>query len=94
MQKNNDFRIDNKAPDMGETGAPPGGVPALCRPVRSARSAKKYLARLLVAYQKGEIDATNAKTSVYVLSEYLRAVEVSEFEERLAALENQTKGGK
>jgi hypothetical protein len=93
MQKNSDSHIDNKAPDIGKIGDPPGGIPALCRPVRSARSAKKYLARLLVAYQKGEINATNAKTSVYVLSEYLRAVEVSEFEARLEALENKTKGG-
>jgi hypothetical protein len=66
---------------------------SLCRPVRSARAAKRYLARLLVAYQRGEIDSTNAKTSVYVLSEFLRAVEVSEFEARLEALENKTKGG-
>ncbi len=64
---------------------------SLCRPVRSARAAKRYLARLLVAYQRGEIDSTNAKTSVYVLSEFLRAVEVSEFEERLSKLEKETK---
>jgi hypothetical protein len=84
---------DTKAPDIGKTNIPPT-VKSLCRPVRSAKSAKKFLARLLVAYQRGEIDSQNARTSVYVLSEYLRAVEVSEFEERIVALEKQEKAKK
>ena len=74
---------------MKPSGTPP--VFSLCRPVRSAKSAKKYLARLLVAYQRGEIDSQNAKTSVYVLSEYLRAVEVSDFEQKIIDLEKQLK---
>jgi len=59
----------------------------LCRPVRSAKAARRYLARLLQAYQRGEIDSVNAKTSTYILSEYLRAVAVSEFDERLGSVE-------
>ena len=94
MPKRHQTQTDKKGTDIGKSNVSPPVVSTLCRPVRSAKSAKKYLARLLTAYQRGEIDSTNAKTSVYVLSEYLRAVEVAEFEDRLTKLETEAKGNK
>lgn len=90
MKKN----TDNKKVFIGKLTSPPPVSSSLTRPVRSAASARRYLSRVLVAYQRGEIDSTNAKTSVYVLSEYLRAVEVAEFEDRLTKLETEAKGNK
>ena len=83
MKKN----TDNKKVFIGKLTSPPPVSSSLTRPVRSAASARRYLSRVLVAYQRGEIDSQNARTSVYVLSEFLRAVEVSGFEERLDAIE-------
>lgn len=79
---------DNLPLSIGKTAIPPR---SLCRPVRSAKTARKYLAMLLAAYQRGEVDSVNAKTSTYVLSEYLRATEASGFEERLDVLEKKIK---
>jgi len=69
----------------GENKQPPP-VPGLTRPVRSVRSARRYLSRLLTAYQAGLIDSVNAKTSVYILSEYIRATEGAELEPKVEAL--------
>lgn len=85
-------RPDTRQPLDAQGSAPdgkpiPAGVASLCKAVRSARGAKKYLSRLLQAYQRGEINSENAKTSVYVLSEFLRAWDVSTYQDRLEAIE-------
>ena len=94
MNKNQQKRIDTKADSSMKRGQLPpvvSVVETLCRPVRTAKAARKYLARLLVAFQRGEIDSVNAKTSVYILSEYLRATETSSFEEKINLIEQKLK---
>jgi hypothetical protein len=77
---------DKNGAGIAENDAPPP-VETLCRPVRSAKAARKYLARVLTAYQRGEITSENARTSVYVLSEFLRSTEIDEQEQRVRAIE-------
>ena len=65
----------------------PRGIPSLVRPVRTARGAKKYLSRLLSCYQAGTIDERNAKTSTYILNEFLHSIETADFEQKILDLE-------
>jgi len=86
MNKIKQNETDKNDPGIGKTDASPP-VESLCRPVRNANSARKYLSRLLAAYQRGEIDATNARTSTYVLSEFLRSTDVDSNEQRVSKIE-------
>lgn len=54
---------------------------------RDGRSARRLLGRVIVAFQKGEIDNQNAKDLAYLLSVYVQMCQQVEIEERLKKLE-------
>jgi hypothetical protein len=56
--------------------------------VRSLRDAKKLLARILVAFQRGEMGGRDAKDLAYLLSVWVQIAKDVELEERLVMLEN------
>jgi len=59
--------------------------------VKNLRDAKKLLARLLVAFQRQELDGRKAKDLAYLLSVYVSIVKDSDLEERLRILEERTR---
>jgi hypothetical protein len=60
------------------------------RPIRvgNLKDAKKLLARLLVAFQRGEIDGRDAKDLAYLLSVFIQLAKDVELEERVKQLEH------
>ena len=56
--------------------------------VKNLRDAKKLISRLLVAFQREEIDGRNAKDLAYLLTVFIQIVKDGELEERLTKLEN------
>ena len=76
----------------GSTGGKVGQSPilkGLLRPVRSAKSAKRHLAKLLIALYRDEIEPIKARTAVYILSLFLHSIEVNDLESRIELLEKQ-----
>jgi hypothetical protein len=63
-----------------------GGIPA----IRNVKTAKRLLSRLIAGFVRGEIAGQDAKTLAYLLATYCQIVKESDFEERLAALEQDT----
>ena len=56
--------------------------------VRNLKDAKKLIGRLLVAFQREEIDGRNAKDLAYLLTVFIQIVKDVELDERLTKLEN------
>jgi len=80
--------LDTKGIAGGKKDTPPLPV-GLLRPVRSAKSAKAHLSRLLVALYRGELEPVIVRTGVYVLSLFLHSIEVNDLESRIELLEKQ-----
>ena len=60
--------------------------------VKNLRDAKKLLARLLVAFQRQELDGREAKDLAYLLSVFVQIVKDADIEERVRLLEEKTEG--
>jgi len=73
----------------GGKAVPPLTLKGLLRPVRSAKSAKRHLAKLLIALYRDEIEPIKARTAVYILSLFLHSIEVNDLESRIELLEKQ-----
>ena len=56
--------------------------------VKNLKDAKKLISRLLVAFQREEIDGRNAKDLAYLLSVFIQICKDVELEDRLTKLEN------
>ncbi|MCX6141989.1 MAG: hypothetical protein NTZ35_02095 [Ignavibacteriales bacterium] len=61
--------------------------------VKNLRDAKKLLSRILVAFQRGELEGREAKDLAYLLSVWVQIVKDADLEERIRLLEAKT-GGK
>ena len=55
--------------------------------VRNLRDAKKLLSRLLVSFQRGEVEGREAKDLAYLLSVFVQVVKDAELEKRIDRLE-------
>jgi len=60
--------------------------------VRNLKDAKKLLGRLLVAFQRKEVDNRDAKDLAYLVSVYVQVLKDAELEQRIAKLEEKTNG--
>ncbi len=59
--------------------------------VRSLKDAKKLLARLLVGFQRGEIQGEDARTLCHIISTYIQLVKDLDLEARIVELEERVK---
>ncbi len=59
--------------------------------VRNLKDAKKLLGRLLVGFQRGEIQGEDARTLCHIISTYIQLVKDVELEARIAELEGRVK---
>jgi hypothetical protein len=74
--------LGGESPDSIENSPKKGNLP-----LRSAAGAKRFLSRLLVAFQHQQVTSDNVRASVYLVSEFLKSIETAEMESRIAALE-------
>ncbi len=58
--------------------------------VKNLKDAKKLLSRLLVSFQREEVDSRQAKDLAYLISVFIQAVKDAELEERIKVLEDKT----
>jgi hypothetical protein len=81
--------LGGESPDSIENSPKKGNLPpgGLAKPLRSAAGAKRFLSRLLVAFQHQQVTSDNVRASVYLVSEFLKSIETAEMESRIAALE-------
>lgn len=58
-----------------------------------AKDVKRLLLRVYKKYQSGEITESKAQKETYILNSVLKAIEVTDIEERLQNIENTLKNG-
>lgn len=58
-----------------------------------AKDIKRFLLRVYKKYQSGAITETQAYKETYLLNSVLKAIEVTDLEERLQNIENTLKNG-
>jgi hypothetical protein len=78
--------------NSGNTGKLP--PPGLEKIPRNARQARKYLGRLLSAFQRGLVDDKTTRTSVYILQVMCQITLAAEIEPRLAEVEKRLEAKK
>ena len=71
--------------NSGNTGKSPPF--RLDKAPRNARQARKYLGRLLSAFQRGLVDDKTTRTSVYILQVMCQVIQTADIESRLVELE-------
>ena len=76
------LRLDRPTPRLG-------GAPIM---VRSSRSARRLMGRLIAAFQRGEIDGADARTLSYLVTSYVTCLKADEIEERVKQLEQRMEG--
>ena len=65
-------------------------MPNITREIE-AKDVKRLLLRLYKKYQSGEITEAKVQKEIYILNSILKAIEITDLEERLQAIESTLK---